>query len=252
METNENKQSNFDRVCKGLTVFFMAAIFCVLAAWFGVYLAHRDVDRTCPLSPTVMPKAVASCPMAGTVTSQPPAARAVPVTVRMTPPAPASAKVAPVAAKPADPPSAAARPAGRTVQRSPRMVLVPPQSVWPFCEDEDPFERMAQMQERMASWMGDDDWDLTPPSPAVDMREGKDGFDISCELPEWADPSTLKVDAQDDVLSLSVQSEDKGSIMKQSFRVPGSGISTNAIDAAVSNGVLRVHIHPGAVPAARR
>jgi hypothetical protein len=99
----------------------------------------------------------------------------------------------------------------------------------------------------IARAMAEGGWEGAPESPAADMREQNGFYDILFTLPDSMDPGSVKVSTSGNVMTLYVSGGGNpvATYVKQ-FYIPCGAERVGAVEASVSNDIVRVRIRqPG-------
>jgi hypothetical protein len=102
--------------------------------------------------------------------------------------------------------------------------------------------RVSQVARSLSTEMG---WEGAPVSQAADMRERNGLYDIAFALSRHLDERSVEVTTEGNVLTLSACAigNPHAKIAKQ-FYIPCDPMQIGLVEANVSNGVVRVRIHP--------
>lgn len=107
--------------------------------------------------------------------------------------------------------------------------------------------RVSQGRTRMnsiARSMIDSEWDRSPPSLAMDIREEGETYEVFFSLPEGIIEDSVRVTAAGSILTLTMKDDDTGKTYLQRIRIPCGVERPDTIQTVISNDVLRVRICP--------
>ena len=102
--------------------------------------------------------------------------------------------------------------------------------------------RVSQVARSLSTEVG---WEGAPVSQAADMRERNGLYDIALALPRQLDERSVQVTTDGNVLSLSASaiSSPHAKFTRQ-FYIPCSSPQIGDVETTVSNGIVRIRIHP--------
>ena len=102
--------------------------------------------------------------------------------------------------------------------------------------------RVSQMARSLSTDVG---WEGAPVSQAADMRERNGQYDIAFALARQIDERSVQVTTDGNVLSLSAAAigNPHAKFVRQ-FYIPCHPAQIGAVETSVSNGVVRIRIHP--------
>ncbi len=96
----------------------------------------------------------------------------------------------------------------------------------------------------IARSMVDSGWDRSPSSPAMDIREQGETYEVFFSLPSGIAEDSVRVTAAGNVLTLTMKDDDTGKSYLQRIRIPCGAERPDKIYSVISNDVLRVRICP--------
>ncbi|HOM58961.1 MAG TPA: hypothetical protein PK770_03775 [Kiritimatiellia bacterium] len=96
----------------------------------------------------------------------------------------------------------------------------------------------------IAQSMAASDWDRLPASPALDMRENGQAYEILFSLPSGVDRDNVRVTSSGSLLTLALTDPGTGKVLMRRIRIPCEAEPNSRIHSVVSNRVLHVRIYP--------
>ncbi|MDX9866995.1 MAG: hypothetical protein RBT78_03625 [Kiritimatiellia bacterium] len=101
-----------------------------------------------------------------------------------------------------------------------------------------------QRLDAIAQSMAASDWDRLPASPALDMRENGQAYEILFSLPSCVDRDSVRVTSSGSLLTLAMTDSGTGQTLMRRIRIPCEAEQNSRIQSVVSNRVLHVRIYP--------